>query len=296
MAEAKRVVIHEDDVGMSHGANTRLRRAVEARELQLRLGDGALPVVPRGGRDRDGRPGARPRRPSDADERADPLPLAAADRAALLGRPHRRARLLLARRPERPQGRPGGGREAELRAQIDTALAAGIDVDPSRRPHGHGADAGIHRDLPPARHGLRPAGAAGEGPQALQPGELRRPARLCPLRRRRSPKRARPASRSSRSSSRPRGAARPTPRPPTARSSPRSGRGCTFLSMHFNAPGDFETINPKDAWVRTEEYALFQGAEDRRVGRGVRHRGDRHARDQGRAPGSAPVTRPASSE
>ncbi len=28
--------------------------------------------------------------------------------------------------------------------------------------------------------------------------------------------------------------------------------------MHFNAPGDFETINPRDAWVRTEEYALFQ--------------------------------------
>lgn len=35
------------------------------------------------------------------------------------------------------------------------------------------------------------------------------------------------------------------------------GPGLTFLSMHFNAPGDFETINPKDAWVRTEEYALF---------------------------------------
>ena len=37
------------------------------------------------------------------------------------------------------------------------------------------------------------------------------------------------------------------------------GPGLTFLSLHFNAPGDFETINPKDAWVRTEEYALFRG-------------------------------------
>ena len=34
--------------------------------------------------------------------------------------------------------------------------------------------------------------------------------------------------------------------------------GLTFLSMHFNAPGDFETINPRDAWVRTEEYTLFR--------------------------------------
>jgi predicted glycoside hydrolase/deacetylase ChbG (UPF0249 family) len=34
--------------------------------------------------------------------------------------------------------------------------------------------------------------------------------------------------------------------------------GLTFLSMHFNAPGDFETINPEGARIRTEEYALFR--------------------------------------
>lgn len=34
--------------------------------------------------------------------------------------------------------------------------------------------------------------------------------------------------------------------------------GLTFLSMHFNAPGDFETINPEFAHIRTEEYALFR--------------------------------------
>ena len=34
--------------------------------------------------------------------------------------------------------------------------------------------------------------------------------------------------------------------------------GLTFLSMHFNQPGDFETINPEDAHIRTEEYALFR--------------------------------------
>jgi predicted glycoside hydrolase/deacetylase ChbG (UPF0249 family) len=34
--------------------------------------------------------------------------------------------------------------------------------------------------------------------------------------------------------------------------------GLTFMSMHFNQPGDFETINPEWAHIRTEEYALFR--------------------------------------
>ena len=34
--------------------------------------------------------------------------------------------------------------------------------------------------------------------------------------------------------------------------------GLTFLSMHFNQPDDFETINPEGARIRTEEYALFR--------------------------------------
>ncbi len=34
--------------------------------------------------------------------------------------------------------------------------------------------------------------------------------------------------------------------------------GLTYLSMHFNRPGDFETINPEAAHLRTEEYALFR--------------------------------------
>lgn len=33
--------------------------------------------------------------------------------------------------------------------------------------------------------------------------------------------------------------------------------GLSFLSMHFNTPGDFEVIGP-DAHIRTEEYALFR--------------------------------------
>jgi predicted glycoside hydrolase/deacetylase ChbG (UPF0249 family) len=34
--------------------------------------------------------------------------------------------------------------------------------------------------------------------------------------------------------------------------------GLTFLSMHFNAPGDFEVIAPDSAHIRTEEYGLFR--------------------------------------
>lgn len=34
--------------------------------------------------------------------------------------------------------------------------------------------------------------------------------------------------------------------------------GLTFLSMHFNAPGDFEVISEESARIRTEEYAVFK--------------------------------------
>ena len=34
--------------------------------------------------------------------------------------------------------------------------------------------------------------------------------------------------------------------------------GLTYLALHFNAPGDFEAIEPEFAHIRTEEYALFR--------------------------------------
>lgn len=34
--------------------------------------------------------------------------------------------------------------------------------------------------------------------------------------------------------------------------------GLSFLSLHFNAPGDFEVIDPVSARIRTEEYELFR--------------------------------------
>lgn len=37
------------------------------------------------------------------------------------------------------------------------------------------------------------------------------------------------------------------------------GDGLSFLSLHFNQPGDFEVIEPELAHIRTEEFALFDG-------------------------------------
>jgi hypothetical protein len=34
-------------------------------------------------------------------------------------------------------------------------------------------------------------------------------------------------------------------------------KGLTYLSLHFNAPGDFEVIEPEFAHIRIEEYAFF---------------------------------------
>ena len=37
--------------------------------------------------------------------------------------------------------------------------------------------------------------------------------------------------------------------------------GLTFLSLHFNAPGDFEVIEPSHAYIRTDEYAVFRSGK-----------------------------------
>jgi predicted glycoside hydrolase/deacetylase ChbG (UPF0249 family) len=46
--------------------------------------------------------------------------------------------------------------------------------------------------------------------------------------------------------------------------------GLTFFSMHFTRPGDFEMINPDDVRIRTEEYALFRTP---RIGEWIREFG-----------------------
>jgi len=39
--------------------------------------------------------------------------------------------------------------------------------------------------------------------------------------------------------------------------------GLTYLALHFNAPGDFEAIEPELAHIRTEEYAFFRSGQVR---------------------------------
>jgi hypothetical protein len=44
--------------------------------------------------------------------------------------------------------------------------------------------------------------------------------------------------------------------------------GVTFLSLPFNAPGDFEVIEPSYAHIRTDEYALFRTGKIQQLGQG----------------------------
>ena len=37
--------------------------------------------------------------------------------------------------------------------------------------------------------------------------------------------------------------------------------GLSFFAFHFNAPGDFEVIEPEFARYRTDEYALFSSGK-----------------------------------
>jgi len=61
--------------------------------------------------------------------------------------------------------------------------------------------------------------------------------------------------------------------------------GLTFLSMHFNAPGDFEVVEPEFAHIRTEEYALFRTGRIKEWAKefGIELIGMRVLRDQMRA-------------
>ncbi|MDQ6435522.1 ChbG/HpnK family deacetylase [Mesorhizobium sp. LHD-90] len=40
-------------------------------------------------------------------------------------------------------------------------------------------------------------------------------------------------------------------------------QGLTFVCLHFNAPGELELIEPRSAYIRTEEYELFRAPEFR---------------------------------
>jgi predicted glycoside hydrolase/deacetylase ChbG (UPF0249 family) len=252
---AKRVVIHEDDVGMSHGANTAF---VELCRLGT-CSSGSV-MVP------------CPWFPEAAE-------IAAADPALDVGvhltltseqKPYRWRPLTSPPRsagmtddlgyfwPTVPAARKAHPEavEAELRAQIDCALSAGIDVThldahmgTAQMPEFVSIYRKLGRDyrlpvlLPKQLAGYNPASYAGEIDVARYDAEIAKA----------------------------RAAGEPvfdivleTPwkRTTDAATAYRAmfdeiPDGLTFLSMHFNTPGDFEAINPPDAHLRTEEYALF---------------------------------------
>ena len=79
------------------------------------------------------------------------------------------------------------------------------------------------------------------------------------MRRSRAPRRA--ASPFSTSCRKRCGAERRTRRPPIGAIFRNLPDGLTFLSLHFNAPGDFEVIEPSHAHIRTDEYALFKSGK-----------------------------------
>jgi predicted glycoside hydrolase/deacetylase ChbG (UPF0249 family) len=147
--------------------------------------------------------------------------------------------------------------EAELRAQIDTALAAGIDVThldahcgavmsreflPIYRRLGQDYDLPIvlMRDF--AGGNPRPAGAPALSPE-LEAAADDAAARGEPVFDRFYET---PWDRTAE----PQGVYR------DALAAARAG-GLTFCAFHFNAPGDFEVVEPEFARYRTDEYALF---------------------------------------
>ena len=52
--------------------------------------------------------------------------------------------------------------------------------------------------------------------------------------------------------------------------------GLTFFCLHFNAPGELELIEPRSAYIRTEEYDLFRSEGFRVLAAGAGSRHHRH--------------------
>ena len=239
----------------------RLRRAVAARDDHLRVGDGAVPVVHRDRRAGGGRSDARPRRAPHADVGEGALPLAAAHRAAGLGGSHRRDRPPVAatsasvRRHADPDAV-----EAELRAQIERALAAGIDVT-------H-LDAHMGAALAPELGDLYLRLADEHHLPVLLTGSLGAYGPGDHLAGATDDEYA-PLVDAARSAGRPIfDEVRETPwsrrRDEPARSTYESmfadlPDGLTFMALHPNAPGELEAIEPATAHIRTAEYELFRG-------------------------------------
>lgn len=251
----KRVVIHEDDVGMSHGANMAF---VELSALgHCSSGSVMVPC---------------PWFPETVEIAAKHPALDLGVHLTLTSeqKPYRWRPLTGVSKssgltdeygyfwPTVPQARKAHPEavEAELRAQIEVAVAAGIDITHFDAHMGTaqmpeftaiyrklGAEYGVPVMLPKSLRGYNPASYAGELDYARYDAEIA----------------AMEAA----------GEAvfdivleTPWARKTDAKTAYRTmfesiPEGLTFLSLHFNTVGDFETINPPDAHIRTEEYELF---------------------------------------
>ena len=148
--KAKRVVIHEDDVGMSHGANTAF---VELSKLGTCSSGSVMvpcPWFPEAAAIAAGDPALDVGVHLTLTSEQTPYrwrPLTAPPRSAgLTDEP----RLFLAGRAARAQGLAGGGRGGAPRPGRDCARRR-HRPHPFRRAYGHRPDAGIRRHLPQAR-------------------------------------------------------------------------------------------------------------------------------------------------
>lgn len=251
----KRIVIHEDDVGMSHGAN---RAFVELSKLGTCSSGSVMVPCP-------WFPEAV--RLANADPSLDlgvHLTLTSEQipyRWRPVTTPPRSAGLTDEYGyfwPTVPQARKAHPEavEAELRAQVEIALAAGIDVTHLDAHMGTAqmpeftaiyrkiaADHRLPAMLPKSLTGYNPASYAGDLDLPRYDAEIAK---------------ARTANEALFDIVLETPWARKTDAETAYRALFQSiPEGLSFLSMHFNTPGDFETINPPDAHLRTEEYALF---------------------------------------
>ena len=255
VGSSKRVVIHEDDVGMTHGANM----AFAELSASGACSSGSV-MVP-------------------CPWFAKAAEIAAADPALDTGihltltseqKPVKWRPLTAPPRsagmtddygffwPDVPRARGAAPEavEAELRAQIETALAAGIDpthldahMGTAQMPEFTaiyrrlGADYKLPVMLPKDLRQYNPASYAGPVDHAAYEAEVAL----------------------ARDGGQPvfdRVLETPWDRKTDAATAYRAlfadiPDGLCFLSMHFNQPGDFEMIDPEGARIRTEEYALF---------------------------------------
>lgn len=259
MTERKRVIIHEDDVGMTHGANTAFVTLSERGSCSC--GSVMVPC---------------PWFPEAAE-------MATTHRGLDLGvhltltseqKPYRWRPLTAPPPsagltdedgyfwPDVPSARKAAPEavEAELRAQLETALAAGIDVTHLDAHMGTAQMpefTAIYRELA-REHRLpvllvkaldryNPASYAGPLDTALYDAEV-------------------DAARSEGHPIVDIVHETPWDRTTDAETAYRAifaeiDAGLTFLSMHFNTPGDFEPVNPIQAPIRTSEYELFNSGK-----------------------------------